>query len=107
LYIFIFLGKIFRQQKGMASKRKKVFDEGDPPTKKARLIQLEEGEQGPVDLLGNSTSTAHSNFLLNGKEDDKNDVVLVVGADKGLLWEMVELLNDLKFEISTYVKRDQ
>jgi hypothetical protein len=58
-------------------------------------------------LLGNSTSTAHSNFLLNGKGDDKNDDVLVVGADKGLLWEMVELLNDLKFEISAYVKRDQ
>jgi hypothetical protein len=57
-------------------------------------------------LLGNSTSTPHSNFLLNGKGDDKNDDVVVLDVDKDLLWEMVELLNDLKFEISTYVNRN-
>ena len=70
-------------------------------------MQLEETEQEPVHSLGNSTSSAHSNFLLNGKGDDKNEDVLVLDADWDLLWEMVELLNDLKFEMSTYVNRNQ
>ena len=49
--------------------------------RKARLMQLEETEQEPVHSLGNSTSSAHSNFLLNGKGDDKNEDVLVLDAD--------------------------
>ena len=46
-------------------------------------------------------------MVLNDKGDDKDDDVLVTVSDKHLLWEVVELLNDLKLCISSYVNRNQ
>ena len=71
----------------MALKRKGE-DEGYPTAKRAKF----EDEEGIVGSLGNSTSSAHSNLLLNDKGDD----VLVLDTDNPLLREVVELLNDLK-----------
>ncbi|PNF41336.1 hypothetical protein B7P43_G16755 [Cryptotermes secundus] len=74
----------------MALKRKSE-DECGPAVKRARWMDFEDAE-GIVGSLGNSTSSAHSNLLLNDKGDD----VLVLDTENPLLREVVELLNDLK-----------
>jgi hypothetical protein len=101
LYIFIFSGRIFWQEeqtRRMPLKRKSEDAGGYPGAKRARLKQqtcmsLEDAEE-IVGALGKTTSSAHSNLLLNGKGDD--DDVLVLDTDKDLLQEMDELLRDLK-----------
>jgi hypothetical protein len=84
----------------MACKRKTEDDGGYPAVKRARLMQLScaslQDTEESFGLLGNSTSSAHSDLPLNGKGDDKDDDALVLDTDKDLLWEMVELLNELR-----------
>ncbi|XP_033607908.1 uncharacterized protein LOC111865868 isoform X1 [Cryptotermes secundus] len=80
---------------GRMTLKRKGEEEGYSAAKRARLIDLEDTEE-TFGSLGNSTSSVHSNLLLNEKGDDNDDVVLVLDTDTHLLWEVAELLNDLK-----------
>jgi hypothetical protein len=77
----------------MALKRKSEY-EGYPTAKRSRVSDFEDTEE-TFGSLGNCTSSARSNLLLNEKADDNDDVVLVLYTDRHLLWEVVELLIDL------------
>jgi hypothetical protein len=69
-------------------KRKNEDPGGYPAVKRVNLMQLSgtsmEDTGEVIGALGNTTSSAHSNLLLNDKGDDKDDDVLVVDADNEL-----------------------
>jgi hypothetical protein len=59
-------------------------------------LSLEDAEE-IVWVLGNRTSSAHSNLLHNDKcNDDENDGILILDVDEDLMKEMDDLFSDLK-----------
>jgi hypothetical protein len=79
----------------MSFKRKNEDAGRYPALERARPMHLtsrslEDGDD-IFGALGNSTSSAHSNLLLNDKGDDEDHNVLILDTDKDLLLEMDEL----------------
>jgi hypothetical protein len=66
-------------------------EEGYPAAKRARVDDCEDTE-----ATSGSLGECTFKLVLNDKGDAKEDDILVLDSDKQLLWEVVELLNDLK-----------